>query len=188
MKALIRNRLNGRKFLIEREDLNELNEFINYQKSKKDCPWGKLEREVEILQAETPPPYSTALETKDVIDETSGNTFTYVTYRLEQDFEIEFIDDSEEKEQLELEKKAKNDFKFCEDFKYKIHARNSKKTLSYTDLLNMEEKYQHIENLINRAAVKSLKVQLEITETDFKMFTEEDKNYYLSLVEDYLNA
>lgn len=44
MKAFIKNNITQREYSVVRDSMQELNDFIAYQKAKPKCPWGKLEQ------------------------------------------------------------------------------------------------------------------------------------------------
>ena len=54
MRAYITNVITSKKYQVEKDSLEELNNFIQYQKDKKKCPWGSVERELVVSPDEHP--------------------------------------------------------------------------------------------------------------------------------------
>ena len=54
MKAYITNNVNGSKYQVQKDSVQELNDFVAYQKAKARCPWGKLEQNLIVKPLEYP--------------------------------------------------------------------------------------------------------------------------------------
>jgi len=66
MKAYIENIVNGRTYQVKKDSVEELNDFIAYQKNKARCPWGALEKNLVVDPAEYP---ERAIFVEEVISE-----------------------------------------------------------------------------------------------------------------------